>query len=188
MLTYEYCCKKCGLILDESRAMADRGRPAVCKCGGNAPRVYATAPRVNWFPGSQTFDSRAENLDRMAKEAQAEGFRSKGEIEEAEGQAHERAKQLGIPVTRILGGTPAQFEGKHEINPQDAARHRKLYQRALEAQLSKDKKQIRDSARALREFETRQRKKQARARRIKLDRDAARKAARAQARQFSRQV
>lgn len=190
--TYEYKCTACYEGFDQVRTMGDRNAPTSCPCCGKpAERVFETAPHVIWFPGSYTFDDRNDKLDRMAKEAQAEGFQSAGEIEAAEGQAAERAKQLGVPVSKILGGTKANFEGELKVDPKDQAKHKKLYQKYVETGLMG--KDIRGAAKAkdeLTQFETDQRKKHKNARKYKptLTREDAAKAAKAQSKHFSNQT
>lgn len=189
---YEYECSECKFQFEAARKLEDRSKPAACPAclRLKGVRIYLSAPRVNWFPGSSTFDSRAEKLDKMAKEAQAEGFRSKAEIEAAVGQAHERAKQLGIPVERILGGTKAPFEGEIKVAPSDAATHKKLYQNYLDAGLLKqDVRKAASAKKELDSFEATQRKKHAGARKFKVkDRDKDVAAAKSQSKHFQKQV
>jgi putative FmdB family regulatory protein len=46
MPTYDYACAGCGGF-DAIRAVAQRDTPAACpECGGAAPRVFVTAPRL----------------------------------------------------------------------------------------------------------------------------------------------
>lgn len=187
-LTYEHDCPECGYQFEVSRQMADRNKPAdcpVCKFIG-CPRVYRTAPRVKWFPGSYTYDDRADKLDRMAKEAQAEGFRSKGEVEAAVGQAHERAAKLGIPVERILGGTKASMEGEVKVDPKDAEKHKQLYQKYMEAgMLKQDVRKAAAIKQELTQFENQQAKKHAGQRKHKIkDREKDIKVAKSQQKDF----
>lgn len=174
------------------RKLEDRNKPGVCpSCSfSKCSRAYLSAPRVIWFPGSFTYDDRSAKLDKMAKEAQAEGFRSQDEVDIAVGQAKERAKQLGIPVEKILGGTKAPFEGKLSINPNDAAKHKKLYQEYVEKGiLGKDIKGAAKAKAALSEFETQQRKKHKDARKYKpTDRAKDIVTAKSQSKNFSKQV
>ena len=172
--------------------MADRSKPAecpVCKCTA-CTRVYLSAPRVNWFPGSQTYDDRAAKLDKMAKEAQAEGFRSQGEVDEAVAQAKDRAAKLGIPVEKILGGTKAPFEGEIKVDAADAAKHKNLYQKYMKAGIiDKDIKKASQIKQELTAFEVAQRKKHANARKFKIkDRKGDAEKAKGQAKNFQNQV
>jgi hypothetical protein len=125
----------------------------------------------------------------MAKEAQAEGFRSPMEMEEAAAQAEARAKQLGIPANRILGGTKANFEGEYKISEQDKRKQKALYQKYMEkGLLAKDIKGAARAKRELQDFERGMAKKHKGARKYKptLSKADARSQARAQQKLFGR--
>ncbi|MBU0587717.1 MAG: zinc ribbon domain-containing protein [Gammaproteobacteria bacterium] len=51
MPTYDYACSRCGGF-DAFRSLATRNEPAACpECGGAAPRVLASAPRLALMEG-----------------------------------------------------------------------------------------------------------------------------------------
>lgn len=51
MPTYDYACSRCGGF-DAFRSLAMRNEPAACpECGGAAPRVLASAPRLALMEG-----------------------------------------------------------------------------------------------------------------------------------------
>lgn len=193
MFTYEAECPKCKIYFDCHKKLADRNTPSICpKCGFNkCARVFLTAPAVIWFPGSFTHDDRVDKLDRMAKEAQAEGFRSEAEMETAMAQAQDRAKKLGIAPEKILGGTKANFEGELKIDPKDQAKHKKLFQEYVETgTLKKDIKKAAKAQKDLKAFEGSMRKKYQGQRKYKPTKDIATmaKEAKAQQKLFTNQV
>lgn len=192
MLNYDYECPQCGYQFELCVKLEDRNKPATCPVCENkeCKRAWRTAPGIKWFPGSFTLQDRADKLDKLAKEAQAEGFRSQGEVDEAVAQAHDRAKKLGMPVERILGGTKAPFEGEIKVDPKDAAKHKKLYQNYMEAGiLNKDVKKAAQVKAELTAFEKGQREKFKNARKFKpKDRKGDIAAAKSQAKNFQNQV
>ncbi len=127
----------------------------------------------------------------MAKEAQAEGFRSQTEMEEAHAQAEDRAKRLGIPVSRILGGTKANFEGELKISEADKRKQKNLYQNYMEkGLLGKDLKGAAKAKQDLQRFESAMQKKHKGERKYKptLSKETAKSMARAQQKNFTNQV
>lgn len=192
MFNYDFECGVCGHQFEVRCEMVDRDQLRQCpECDHlYCKRAYLTAPSVQWFPGSYTYNDRGDKLDKMAKEAQVEGFRSQGEIDEAIAQAHARAKKLGMPVEKILGGTKAPFEGEIKVDPKDAATHKKLYQNYMEAgMLNKDIKKAASVKAELTAFEKTQRDKFKNARKFKpKDRKGDIAKAKAQAKNFQNQV
>lgn len=56
MPTYSYRCgsEKCGILFDESRSIADRDRPATCKCGASARRAVVESMQAHTDTGYQS--------------------------------------------------------------------------------------------------------------------------------------
>src|SRR5271165_5572065 len=93
--------------------MEERNNPAKCPVCGKMGRKIMTKVHFNEvFIGSYKHAANVDAAVQMSVEAQKEGFVSRMEMETAVGQAHDRAKELGIPVERILGGHKSPFKGE----------------------------------------------------------------------------
>ena len=125
----------CPESFDEIRTMETRNNPAKCPVCGGVCRKIMTAVNFNMvFPGSERAERQAEEATRESIRLQDEGFTSKDEIQAAEGQAAERAKELGIPKERILGGMPSALTGdKFTPSKDDALTQQKLVEARVKA-------------------------------------------------------
>ena len=141
--TYEFLhplplCQGIPETIEDWREIADRNRPYVCpKCNRECPRI-PSVPNFNMiFPGSTRADFLAQKLTQESVIAQEEGFRSKGEIEEALGQAEDRAAAMGQKGKQLIGPVQSPFkevEGKKTFDPVSKPKdHEKQIKTAQEA-------------------------------------------------------
>jgi len=135
--------RKCPESFHEIRSLENRNRPAKCpECGIRCSKGIDSPSFNTVFAGSVRAEMLTDKAVAESEAAQAEGFTSHDEIQAAEGQAAERAKQLGIEPNRILGGLPSPHkpvEGqKIATSKEDAIVHESLIKRRLEAVRKKD--------------------------------------------------
>jgi len=169
-MVYSYECRetenKCKFrksrIFELRRELKDRNLPAPCPyCGSKKTVKVIVEVRFNEvFPGSERAESLNDKAIAESVIAQNEGFRSPMEMETAVGQAHERAKQLGIPVNRILGGHKSPFVGeryKPDQGSQDA--YNKAAEGKLKASLARDGQAIVRANRELKAVQSEMKKK-----------------------------
>lgn len=103
MPRYEYECPVCNTVETEVRTVDSRNKPGKCViCGGKTKHIMS-ACNFQPFEGSDRLRSYVDKYADWVEEAQREGITSMSEIDEGEGQAAERAKQLGVGVEKILG-------------------------------------------------------------------------------------
>lgn len=144
--TYDYECPEscskpaCPGNFEQVRTMETRDVPAKCpECNKECKRVILSVRFQSLFPGSYKLEAQTDAAVKESEHAQAEGFRSKMELETAIGQAHERAKELGVPVERILGGTASPFKGAaYAPSETEAKAQRNLTEAQIKAQIDGD--------------------------------------------------
>ena len=74
MFLYDYKCEKCEKVFDLTRVMSDRDRPAECKCGGVAHKIFSFRGAIGakQFEGAyyhafgKNISSRAELRETLA--------------------------------------------------------------------------------------------------------------------------
>lgn len=153
MFTYEFECTACNYLFESHRTMEARNLPASCpRCKKPAKKVIATVRFNEVFAGSFKHEDNTDKAMREGQIAQAEGFRSKMEYEVACEAAHDRAKKLGLPPERILGGVKSPFQGEVAIDKNDQIAHQHLVEKVVSSAYAKpdDAKRARKN---LKEFE-----------------------------------
>ncbi len=155
--------KGCPEFIEEIRTLETRKIPAQCpNCGAAMPKGVDLVSFNTVFAGSERADRQAEIATQMSVEAQAEGFTSQDEMQAAEGYAQERAKQLGIPVERILGGTKSPFKGDPFVpDSSDAKIHEDLVKERIKAHSDNDQHALLRVAKTMKEHEAHLKKKAA---------------------------
>lgn len=159
-MTYEYWCPECDITTEEKREMPDRHRPAVCpKCKGPSRKIMSRTNFNPIFVGSTRAEMHADKYTRMSIEAQAEGFGSKMELDEARGQAQDRARAMGQPNKQLIGPVETPIKTEQTASPKELAIANILAQRRIKAAQRGDKKALEAAVEAGRHHETTLRQK-----------------------------
>jgi putative FmdB family regulatory protein len=155
--TYDYECTKCSHQFEAIRKLEERHYPSICPiCGKEARKIISLVSFNTVFGGSTRSEHLADAAVRESEIAQAEGFTSKDEIQAAQGYAAERAKELNIPVERILGGMPSPFVGERPTpTGSELLEGQQLIKRQIAAHMKGDPKEVRDVAKKRKVLEDR---------------------------------